>query len=55
MHNMSRYAVKIGEIHLISEEPITAEQRKAIAEKLHACGYKFNFFGLDVTLAVDGH
>lgn len=35
---MARYAVKIGEVHLISDKPISAEERKAMAEVL-AKGY----------------
>lgn len=31
---MSRYAVKLGEIHIISDEPITEAQRKELAEHL---------------------
>jgi hypothetical protein len=30
---MPTYAVKIGEIHLTSDEPITAEQRKEVIRR----------------------
>lgn len=30
---MPTYAVKIGEIHLVSEEPITAEQRTEVTKR----------------------
>ena len=31
---MPRYAVKLGEIHLVSDEPITPEQRREIIQTL---------------------
>lgn len=36
---MARYAVKIGEIQLRSEEPITTEQRREIIEKIKKESY----------------
>ena len=39
---MPKYAVKIGEIHMVSEEPITAEQKSALMDELRR--HPFNVY-----------
>lgn len=44
---MSKYAVKIGEIYIVSEKPITEMGRKMVAEDL-ALGYAADLLQADV-------
>lgn len=37
---MARYAIKIGEIHLVSDKPITSEQRLEVVRSFLSCGCK---------------
>ena len=55
---MKRYAVKIGEIHLVSNEPITEEARKkAVREVGDNMGLVYTEDGLTVeySLTVNRH
>ena len=53
---MPKYAVKIGEIMLTSDEPITTEQRKqALEEVKRADALIVTADGLVVKLTVDRH
>lgn len=54
---MSRYAVKIGEIHLKANKPITDEQRKQALELLTAtCGtYMITVDDVEIALSVHRH
>lgn len=54
---MSRYAVKIGEIHLKANKPITDKQRKRALELLTAtCGtYMITVDDVEIALSVDGN
>ena len=53
---MSRYAVKIGEVHIRSDKPITDEMRERAILKLERDGTALiSTIDFDVMLTVDGH
>lgn len=48
---MSRYAVKIGEVYLTSQEPITSEYQTEIVEYMRTCLHEMTDGGL-ITLEI---
>jgi len=53
---MARYAIKIGEVHLRSDKPITgAERAEALRQLDGVYVLTKTEDGLEITLNVDGH